>query len=100
MAVGMTNLISSRYNTSVLLGQLLANLINLYILIIFVWVLSSWFPQIRGTNLIRFTGFLSEPYLSIFRRIIPPIGGMIDISPMIAIIILSLIAQILLKLFR
>ena len=81
-----------------LIGQFLANLINLYILVIFVWVLSSWFPQIRGNEIIRFIGFLSEPYLSIFRRIIPPIGGVLDLSPMIAIVILSLVAQILTKL--
>ena len=37
-------------------------------------------------------GKLVEPYLSPFRRLIPPIGGMLDISPIVAIFALQFIA--------
>jgi YggT family protein len=89
-----------RYNAIVEIGQLLANLIYLYILVIFVWVMSSWLPQIRDNELIRLTGRISEPYLRFFRGIIPPIGGVLDISPIVAIFVLSLIARILGLLFK
>ena len=81
------------------IGRLLVYLINLYILIIFVWVMSSWLPQIRDNELIRLTGRISEPYLRVFRALIPPIGGVLDISPMIAVVVLSLVASILGRLF-
>lgn len=88
-----------RYNEVVIIGQLLVSLVNLYILIIFVWVMSSWIPAIRNNELIRLTGTISEPFLRIFRNVIPPIGGMLDISPIIAVAVLSLIAGILGRLF-
>ncbi|MNC73236.1 YGGT family protein [compost metagenome] len=33
-----------------------------------------------------------EPYLKPFRKIIPPIGGMLDISPIVALIALEFVA--------
>lgn len=40
----------------------------------------------------------TEPLLGIFRRIIPPIGGMLDLSPLFAFLALDLIRSILLRL--
>jgi YggT family protein len=55
---------------------------------IIAYVLLSWLPNAResviGDLLARFV----EPYLSPFRRFIPPIFGMIDISPIVALIAL------------
>jgi len=76
------------------IGYFLARLVQLYMLVVFIWVMSSWFPQFRQNPIIELTGRISEPFLSIFRRIIPPIGGMLDISPILAIVILNLIAGI------
>lgn len=47
-----------------------------------LYVLLTWFPNMRSHPIFRLLGVLVEPYLSRFRRIIPPIG-MIDISPLI-----------------
>lgn len=47
----------------------------------------SWFPNARESSIGQFLGSLVEPFLSPFRRIIPPIG-MIDISPIVAILAL------------
>lgn len=65
---------------------------TIYILFVFVHVLLSWVQLPYNLWLGRIRGLLYdtvEPYLRIFRGIIPPIG-MVDISPMIAIIVLYL----------
>ncbi|MDO4926711.1 MAG: YggT family protein [Turicibacter sp.] len=67
-------------------------ILGIYQTLIVVYVLMSWIPESRSTQLGRTIGGLVEPYLSIFRRIIPPIG-MIDISPLIAFIVLNLAMQ-------
>ena len=64
--------------------------------LILVYILFSWFP-IREGSIFHDIGLvlqsLCEPYLGIFRRIIPPMGG-IDFSPVIAVIALNLVAQL------
>ncbi|MEP0814398.1 MAG: YggT family protein [bacterium] len=66
-------------------------------LVIFVWIISSWFPQARYNAIVDFCGRLSEPFLKIFRSAIPPLGGMLDVSPILAFIVLQLIARILIQ---
>ena len=53
-------------------------------ILLVIYVLMSWVPSMRETGFGRLIGKIIEPYLDIFRKIIPPIG-MIDISPIIAI---------------
>lgn len=68
-------------------------LINFYSILIVVYVLMSWIPQgaSRIVEDIRSVlASLCEPYLSLFRRIIPPLG-MVDFSPIVAILVLELI---------
>ena len=67
-------------------------ILSLYQTLIVIYVLMSWIPEWRTTQLGRIIGELVEPYLSIFRKIIPPIG-MIDISPLIAVVVLNLAMQ-------
>lgn len=76
---------------------LLVRLVDVYTMIIFVYVLMSWIPVKRGwiEDIDRVLGKICDPYLDLFRKFIPPIGGMIDISPIIAIIALQFIIRIL-----
>lgn len=80
-------------------------LFYVYILIIFVYILlnlmfslgartpySRWFDAI-----LTFLRDVSEPYLRLFRRFIPPIG-MFDLSPMIAIIVLWALRTVIVSL--
>ena len=67
-------------------------ILSLYQTLIVIYVLMSWIPESRTTQLGRIIGELVAPYLSIFRKIIPPIG-MIDISPLIAVVVLNLAMQ-------
>ena len=48
------------------------------------YILLSWFPNARDSYIGNLLATLVEPYLSIFRRFIPPLG-MIDISPIVAL---------------
>jgi len=65
---------------------------QIYTFVIIAYVLLSWLPNARESFIGEFLGKIVEPYLSMFRRIIPPIGGMLDISPIVAIFALQFIA--------
>lgn len=70
-----------------------ATLIQIYQYLLIAYVLLSWLPNARESFIGEFLGKLCEPYLGIFRRIIPPLGGMIDISPIVALIALQFVGQ-------
>lgn len=77
-----------------LLTNSLANFINIYLLLIFVRILLTWFPTVEWMNQVSsFLSPITDPYLNIFRSFIPPIGGL-DLSPILAIIVLQLVAQV------
>lgn len=77
-----------------LLTNSLANFLNIYLLLIFVRILLTWFPTVNWMNQVAsFLSPITDPYLNIFRSFIPPLGGM-DISPILAIIVLQVVAQL------
>lgn len=57
----------------------------------------SWFPSLGRYRLAHFVCYYTDPYLNVFRRVIPPIGGMIDISPMAAFFVLRIAEGFILK---
>lgn len=67
-------------------------LAQIYMYMIIAYVLMSWIPNLRESFIGELLGKLVEPYLAPFRKIIPPIGGMLDISPIIAIFALRFVA--------
>jgi len=66
---------------------------RIYTFVIIAYVLLSWIPNARDSFIGEMLGKLVEPYLAPFRRLIPPIGGMLDISPIVAIFALQFIAM-------
>lgn len=80
----------------------LAYVINLlfttYTVLLFVRIISSWFPAWQAHNLVRFVAFYTDPYLNLFRRILPPLGGVLDISPILAFFVLRILEMIVLNL--
>ncbi|TFH68009.1 YggT family protein [Gammaproteobacteria bacterium LSUCC0057] len=65
---------------------LLVLLMDLYFWAIFIIIIASWVGN--GSNpLLRVIAQLVEPYMGVFRRFIPPLG-MLDLSPMAAILVL------------
>ena len=67
-----------------------------YVLLIFADVLMSWIRLPYSIWLSRIQRFLydvCEPYLRLFRRILPPLGPL-DLSPMIAVIVLFIAGRV------
>jgi YggT family protein len=76
--------------------------IYVYILLIFAYIITSWIRLPYSTWLNRIQRFLydvCEPYLRIFRRILPTLGPL-DLSPIIAIFSLYLLRSILLSILE
>jgi YggT family protein len=76
--------------------------IYVYVLLIFVYVLTSWVRLPYSTWVRRVSDFLRdvcEPYLRLFRRILPPLGPL-DLSPVVAIFVLFLIMRVIDELFN
>ena len=70
---------------------------TVYTLIIFAYILTSWvrMPYSPWLNRIqRFLHDVSEPYLRLFRRVLPSMGPL-DLSPWIAVIVLWLFVTVL-----
>lgn len=75
-----------------------AALFLVYIILILIRVLISWIPRMPYNPTLRavldFIVQTTDPYLNLFRRIIPPIGGGgfgLDLSPMIGLIVLFIL---------
>jgi YggT family protein len=72
-----------------------------YIILIFARILLSWIPRIPYnpvlSAVIGFINDVTNPYLNIFRRILPPVGGggfALDLSPIIATFVLLILRAI------
>ncbi len=81
------------------LHNLLIQGIGVYRIVIFIYILMSWVPSMRENVVGQFIGKIAEPYLAFFRKFIPPLG-MIDFSPIVALIALSFISQGVTMVFR
>ncbi|MNH85309.1 YGGT family protein [compost metagenome] len=65
-------------------------LYQIYMYMIIIYILMSWIPNVRESFIGDLLGKLVEPFLAPFRRFIPPVMGMIDISPIVALFVLRL----------
>lgn len=72
--------------------NLIAMAFYVYSLMLIAYILMSWVPAAQNSAIGRMLAKVCEPYLGIFRKIIPPIG-MIDISPIVAIFLLNYIQK-------
>jgi YggT family protein len=61
-----------------------------YTLMLFGRILGSWVPELQEMQAMRFISYCTDPYLNIFKKVIPPLG-MIDISPIVAFLCLGLL---------
>ncbi|HEY2810157.1 MAG TPA: YggT family protein [Rhabdochlamydiaceae bacterium] len=71
-------------------------LFGLYTLMLAVRIIGSWFPAFSAHQIMRFLRFYTDPYLNLFRRFIPPIGGALDLSPILAFFGLQILEKFLL----
>jgi YggT family protein len=82
-------------------------LVLIYVVLIIVRILMSWIPRMpynRWLNmLLTFVTDVTDPYLNLFRRFIPPLrigGGGLDLSPTIALFVLLILGGIVADLIR
>ena len=61
-----------------------------YMILLIGRILGSWLPKLQHTSIMRFIAHYTDPYLNIFRRFIPPIGGVLDLSPLIGFFVLRI----------
>jgi YggT family protein len=89
--------VASAESDTIVVFRLLAYLIELYVVLLIVRALLSWFPVVPGTafeRAIRLLDRLTEPVLRPVRRILPPVraGGMgIDLSVMVVILVAQIV---------
>ena len=89
------------------IAHYLRTLLDVYIVLILLYILSSLFfsfggrmPYNRALNaVLEFLRQVCEPYLRIFRRVIPPIGPL-DISPIVAILVLTIVGGLIIDVIR
>jgi YggT family protein len=72
-----------------MLLNIISTAFTVYSFALIIYILMSWFPGARQSAFGEMLGRICEPYLDVFRRIIPPIG-MFDLSPLVALIVLNL----------
>ncbi|MEM8727995.1 MAG: YggT family protein [Chlamydiota bacterium] len=73
-------------------------LFNAYIVMLIIRIFGSWFLSFQRSSFFRFIAHYTDPYLNIFRRFIPPIGGVLDLSPILGFFVLNLLKRSLIHL--
>lgn len=78
-----------------------------YVILIFIRIVASFVPRMPYRPWLRavldFAQETTDPYLNLFRRFLPPIGGggfALDLSPMIAVIVLFLVQALVVGLIE
>ncbi|MCL4393741.1 MAG: YggT family protein [Chloroflexi bacterium] len=83
---------------------LLVNFIDLFFsaltLAIIARALLSWFPIDPYNPISQILFQITEPILAPLRRLIPPIGGMMDITPIVALVIIQVLQAIVVSALR
>jgi YggT family protein len=82
-------------------------LFYVYLALIFIRILLSWVPRLPYNpvlhTVVTFVHDVTDPYLRLFRRVLPPLGGgglALDLSPIVAIIVLYIARAIVVGLIE
>lgn len=80
------------------ISRLVYLLFYFYYLLLIIRIFLTWIRTIDWyAQPYAWLRSITDPFLNIFRNIIPPIGGVLDISPILAFIVLQLIQSLLLN---
>jgi YggT family protein len=79
--------------------------LTVYIILIFIRIVMSWLPRVPYYRwldaVLRFVTETTDPWLNLFRRFVPSVGiggAGLDLSPMVATLVLILLGRILVPL--
>jgi YggT family protein len=91
--------------TRVDVADYVSTLITVYVVLIFIRILMSYFrsiPYYRALDLfLRFVTEVTDPWLNLFRRFIPPVRAgpaALDLSPVIAVFVLVILGRLVTQL--
>jgi YggT family protein len=78
-----------------------------YLILIFIRVLLSWIPRMPYNRylaaFLKFVSDVTDPYLNLFRRILPPVrmgGAGLDLSPIVATFVLIIVSTFVVELIK
>ena len=80
--------------------NLVSALVNFYEWLVIIWCFMSWFPLREGSLMYDIAVVIDRivsPYMNLFRRFIPPLGGM-DFSPIVGLFFLSIGERLIFRL--
>ena len=82
-------------------------LVLVYLVLIFIRIITSWIPRMPYNRylaaFLKFVSDVTDPYLNLFRRILPPVRmgpGALDLSPIVATFVLIIVSSIVVGLIR
>ena len=88
-------------------AQYVNTLVLVYFVLIFIRIIMSWLPRIPYNRYLdmalNFVRDVTDPYLNLFRRILPPVRmgpGALDLSPIVATFVLIIVSSIVANLIR
>ena len=89
------------------IADYLNTLVLVYLVLIFIRILTSWIPRMPYNRylaaFLKFVSDVTDPYLNLFRRILPPVrmgGAGLDLSPIVATFVLIIVSSIVVGLIR
>jgi YggT family protein len=87
--------------TRIDIANYVSTLITVYVVLIFIRILMTYFrsiPYYRALDVfLRFVTEVTDPWLNLFRRFIPPVRmgpAALDLTPMIAVFVLILLGRV------
>ena len=93
--------------TSTDVADYINTLVLVYLVLIFIRILMSWIPRMPYNRylaaFLKFVSDVTDPYLNLFRRILPPVRmgpGALDLSPIVATFVLIIVSSIVANLIR
>ncbi|MDH2909929.1 MAG: YggT family protein [Candidatus Eremiobacteraeota bacterium] len=73
------------------LGPVLLQLLNIYMIVLVVYAVISWIPDLQGAW-VRYLAAVIDPVLNPIRRVIPPMGGF-DIAFIVLILLIQFVVR-------
>ena len=81
------------------IGNLILDLLGIYTILIIIRAVLSWIRVDPRNQAVRILNVLTDPVLIPIQKIIPPVGGTLDISPVVAILLIQLLREVVARIF-
>jgi len=92
--VGFADAVFVLADTATNVQRFVDTFIWVYILLIFAYILTSWIRMPYSLHRVqRFLDDVCEPYIRLFRRILPSVGPL-DLSPIVAVVVLYIVRRL------